>query len=132
MTAAGHVNGYWCRDCGGTTYVIHVHEGVTPMFLACRAQGGTAEGLMCGQMARSLMYPWEQPIGSDQQLPIPPAITNMVAWEWYIPDQPELVGLDGETRDHVERGGLLLRELTAAGRTVLAAVTRRTEGDRHA
>jgi hypothetical protein len=35
----GEINGWTCDQCGETTYVVHVADGVTPMFLACRAEG---------------------------------------------------------------------------------------------
>ncbi len=92
MAAAGRVNGYVCDSCGGKTVTIHRDEGVTPMFIGCRALPG------CQGRAVSLMYTsnpaWE--------LPEP-------KWEWYRPESTR--HLSAEVADHVRRGGLLLREV---------------------
>lgn len=110
----GEVNGYRCDRCGRHTYVVHVDGGVTPMFLACRADG---EPPACGT-GTSLMYP---------RPPIPAHIRAAVAFEWYSPGASELKRLrrrarqrgDDGTVEHVELGGLLLRPLTDAGRQAL-------------
>lgn len=90
----GRENAYRCRDCGGLTVTIDVDDGVTPMFLACRASGREGD---CPGTAGSMMYP---------QGPRPAHIPEP-AWEWFRPRTVQ--GLDAETRDHVQRGGLLLR-----------------------
>lgn len=110
MSERGEINGYRCDTCGEHTYIVHVDDGVTPMFLGCR-KSGSAEGGCQGQGV-SLMYP---------PPPIPPYVLASVEWEWYEPDLGELPRLDalsGEL-DHVQRGGLLLRRLTNEGRLLL-------------
>lgn len=90
------VNVYVCEKCGGKTTTVDVDHGVTPMFLACRASGDV-EG--CDGRAVSSMYRPEPPY--------PPP-----AWEWYRPSSK--AGLEPAARDHVERGGLLLRKIVTA------------------
>lgn len=109
MSRRGEVNGWTCDRCGETTYCVHVDDGVTPMFLACRAHG---EAGSCG-MGTSLMYPAP---------PVPDHVIAAVRWEWYSPDPKEKTTLyfeDPPVFDHVDKGGLLLRELTDAGRAEL-------------
>jgi hypothetical protein len=101
VSATGEVNGWACEDCGQTTYCIHVDDGVTPFYLGCRATEG------CEGMAKSMFYP---------SGPVPDYALDKLAFEWYMPDAEERAGLKPEVREHVEKGGLLLRELTDAGR----------------
>lgn len=104
MSKRGEVNGWVCQRCGQGTYAIHVDDGVTPMFLACRATDN------CGGRGTSLMYP-----------PDPPShVLQAVAWEWYMPDKAEQRAIvDPNLLEHISKGGLRFRELTEAGRTVL-------------
>ncbi len=87
------VNGYRCRDCGRVTWTLDVHEGVTPMFLGCRAFTG------CLGMAESMFY--RVPI--DHPDP---------GWEWYKPSKGaarrQEKRFPGSMR-HWEQGGLSLR-----------------------
>jgi hypothetical protein len=106
MSRASKINGWRCKRCGRHTYAVHVDDGVTPMFLACRAVG------VCKGTAVSLMYPAP---------PAPEQIVEEVAWEWYKPTPRATRRLDRETREYVEKGGLILRELTDAGREALKA-----------
>jgi hypothetical protein len=92
------VNGYYCDTCKGTLLVEHVDEGVTPMFLGCRATSG------CRGMSRSLGYP-PPPVPADLGEP---------THEWYRPLQDEFDGLAGAMRDHVLEGGLMLRPKRAS------------------
>ena len=108
----GRVNGYRCKDCGKHTFVVHVDNGVTPMFLACRAEGVEPADAECKGRGVSLMYP---------PPPTPPHIVEAVAWEWYKPTRRELREMDTAMLDHVKRGGLMLRPLTDAGRAALKA-----------
>jgi hypothetical protein len=103
----GDVNGYFCKECGEHTFVVHVDDGVTPMFLACRASGDVEA---CKGMGTSLMYP---------EPPIPDYVLDRVGWEWYRPDEAELRGMDEGMREHIERGGVALRPLTTAGTAAL-------------
>lgn len=131
----GEINGWVCEGtnvanvkrnrpgCGRITYVIHVDDGVTPFYLACRADGHEPDSpeSTCKGMGRSLMYPAP---------PVPAHIIEAVAWEWYMPVGGELRrlakkarqrgGQDAAVLEHIDNGGLLLRPLTDAGRAVLA------------
>lgn len=121
---AGEINGWVCNGlgnhegqypCEGITYAIHVDEGVTPMFLACRAEGKEPEDAQCTGTAVSIMYP---------PPPVPESVIEAVAWEWYMPDAEEKATLGEAMLDHVEKGGLMLRKLTDAGREALKSVRR--------
>ena len=104
----GEVNGWACDTCGESTYVVHVDDGTTPMFLGCRASAG-----VCPGRGVSMMYP---------RGPVPDHVRRAVAWEWYEPGDRERRRLrrrEPETYQHVEMGGLLLRPLTRAGRDAL-------------
>jgi hypothetical protein len=106
MSKRGEINGWRCELCERHTYCVHVDDGVTPMFLKCRA---TAECLGTGV---SLMYP---------KPPIPEHVREAVAWEWFKPSPVEMEALPGALRYHIVHGGLHLRPLTDAGRNALAA-----------
>lgn len=106
MSERGEVNGWRCDNCARTMYAIHVHDGVTPMFLGCR------QTVACHGMGVSLMYP---------PPPVPPPVLGEIKWEWYRPDDAERNRLDPQSSDHVEKGGLLLRDLTDEGRRLIEA-----------
>lgn len=98
--AAGRLNYYTCDVCHGHTVTIDVHEGTTPMFLACRAPGKKCLG-----RATSAMYPPQPwPVGAPRPKP---------AWDWYRPSGAEAEAMHAEVWDHVRRGGLLLRKRKA-------------------
>lgn len=96
---AGAVNAWKCDVCGGLTVARHADEGVTPMFLACRASGDV-EG--CGGTAVSSGYP---------SAPIPERIMERLEWEWYKPGVLERLAMSSEMQEHINRGGLALRRL---------------------
>lgn len=102
---SGHfgINGWTCEKCGETTYCVDIHEGVTPMMLACRAT--TA----CNGTARSLFYPRDPP----------EHVLAAVRWEWYRPSDKQARRMGARLAEHVERGGLVIRPLTALGRESL-------------
>ena len=106
--ATGRVNAYKCDSCGRYTVTIDRDEGVTPMFLACRADG--TEDFKCNGRAVSLGYPQ----GPTPDWAVP-------AWEWYKPSRIEMHGLSPEMRDHVQRGGLMLRKIVRAASQETAA-----------
>lgn len=110
MSAPGDINGWRCDACGEITYCVHVSEGVTPMFLACRAEGVDPSQAKCKGRGVSLMYP---------RRPAPPHVLQAVAWEWFRPTGKAYKKLDAGMREHVDMGGLDLRPLTAAGRNRL-------------
>jgi hypothetical protein len=91
----GRKNVYDCPTCRHFIVTVHRDHGVTPMFLRCRATPS------CGAMMVSRMYQ-----GVDEAMP--------AFWEWYRPSKRELRWLNGPTRDHVKRGGLLIRALEVA------------------
>lgn len=94
-------NGYQCKSCGKVTVTVDVHPGVTPAFLDCRRTAG------CSGMAVSSFYPSGP---RPANLPEP-------AWEWFRPSSPVLARQTAAAREHVRKGGLLLRERTEAPAT---------------
>ncbi|MDE2103414.1 MAG: hypothetical protein KGL39_39600 [Patescibacteria group bacterium] len=103
--APDRINVYVCPTCHGFTVTIDIHEGVTPFLLGCRATGQPGD---CRGMARSSFYPKERPV----HIPAP-------AWEWFMPTGREYHKLAQVMKDHVDKGGLVLRK-----RRQLAEVTR--------
>ena len=80
-------NIYTCKICGKYIVTIDMDEGVTPMFLNCRATRD------CHGTMVSHMYRVPQNIDPD--------------WEWHKPI--DLSGLSPDMREHVELGGLCIR-----------------------
>jgi len=115
VSLAGEINGWRCDRCGQHTYCIHVNDGVTPMFLACRASGRLGD---CDGTGASLMYPGGPP---------PAHVIEAVQFEWYEPTGFEYRRLEPSAREHVDKGGLLLRDLTDAGRRLLSLSSEGTE-----
>lgn len=82
------------------TVTVDVAAGVTPFYLGCKALG-------CQEMAQSSFYP-KQP--RPAHIPAP-------AWEWYKPTLKQAKRKESRypgTIQHVQSGGLLLRERTGA------------------
>jgi hypothetical protein len=92
----GRENAYLCSTCRGYTTTIDLDDGVTPMFVRCRAKAG------CNGRAASMMYPKG----------LRPDFIPAPAWEWYRPVEGTDPPLTRAERDHVEQGGLLLRART--------------------
>lgn len=88
--APNRLNQYTCEMCGGVITTIDRHEGVTPMFLNCRATAG------CSGRSYSSMYR------------VDPSATP--THEWYKPTG-KIRAID---RQHVEMGGLLIRRIEGA------------------
>lgn len=88
------LNVYVCPKKHLTT-TVDVDEGVTPFMLGCKMPG-------CNEMAQSSFYPKQRPIPMHIPMPL---------WEWYKPDINKVSSFE---RDHVEKGGLLLRRRTSA------------------
>lgn len=123
--AWGRKNLYVCDTCRGVIATEDVDEGVTPAFLACRADGTEDWDTpkKCKGTMQSQWYPPE-PWSSEVVVTLarvvgpggkvdhedfgitPPEVT----WEWYRPGAAKLRRADGAVRDHVERDGLLLRK----------------------
>ncbi len=99
MSSKGRENVYICPVCGGYTTTIDVDDGVTPMFLRCRATGKVGD---CPGMAVSEMYP-EGPRPAH----IPPP-----AFEWYRPSDDEAAKMEPAMQEHVRKGGLEIRPRT--------------------
>lgn len=93
----GQENVYTCTKCGGFTTTIDRDEGVTPFMIRCRAKDG------CDGWAQSSFYP-----KGPRPAHIPPP-----SIEWYRPSQEEIAGLDPAMREHVGKGGLLMRAITS-------------------
>lgn len=89
----GDRNVYVCRTCGKWLTTVHHDPGVTPAFLACRATPG------CEGRASSGWYR------------TPPGGFPEPTHEWYRPTKRKLRRMDAWTRDHVTRGGVLLRPI---------------------
>lgn len=88
----GRENVYVC-PAGHRTWTIHRDHGVTPFMMRCR------ENSECGEMAQSRCY--QEARGAHEPSP---------RFEWYKPGEKEMKKLDPATKDHVERGGLLIRQ----------------------
>lgn len=87
MALKGRINQYTCEVCGCSITTKDVDEGTTPMFLLCRVTKGCT-----GRMISS-MYRVDQ--------------TLTPTHEWY---KPRKMPRNLAMRDHVERGGLMLRD----------------------
>ncbi len=85
---AGLINAYLC-DKGHAMWTRNADSGTTPFMVRCPAPG-------CGSYGKSKFY-------RVQQEGVP------VSHEWYKP--ADLRGLTPGERDHVQRGGLLLRQI---------------------
>lgn len=93
----GAENAYRCARCQKWIFVVHVDKGVTPMFLNCRATDG------CGGRSASAGYP------GLRGNPMPESMREKIQWEWYRPELEEFNELEPEMKEHVQRGGLVLR-----------------------
>lgn len=91
-------NGYRCQSCGYLLVTINRAEGVTPFSMGCRNPSmiDGCPGPMCSTVYR-----------------LPPG-APAPTWEWYSPSKGQRKRLDDWSRDHVERGGLLLRRIENA------------------
>lgn len=88
-TNVGRTNVYICEKCRYAGVTIDRDPGVTPVIIGCLSRK------KCDGRAYSTMYR---------------APTNLepVA-EWYRPSDEEIAGKSQSVKDHVSRGGLLLR-----------------------
>lgn len=94
-------NAYVCAKCCKPTVTVDVDEGVTPMFIGCRATEG------CDGMAQSMMYPKHD---RPAHIPAP-------TFEWYKPTEAEAAEADKEypgSLEHWKQGGLFMRPRTDA------------------
>lgn len=97
------LNAYYCDTCRRYVVTVDRDEGATPMFLACRADGDpTDEGFTgCTGLSQSMGYP------ALNVWPIDPTPT----WEWYKPGAAEHVTFGESMREHLNAGGLALRQI---------------------
>lgn len=92
----GTTNTYTCDTCGGRVTTIHRDAGVTPAFMNCRAKKDCAGAMGSG---------FYRPVHGAP----PPT------FEWYRPSADELLTLTHIAREHIEKGGALLRPMISAG-----------------
>lgn len=93
MSYRGKINIYTC-PAGHTTVTIDIDEGVTPMMIRCtkKAEDGKHN---CTEFARSAWYHCNQALTPE--------------YVWYKP--AFLNGLNKDEKEHVTKGGLLLRKI---------------------
>ncbi|WP_414462937.1 hypothetical protein [Hyphomicrobium sp. DY-1] len=89
--AAPRLNLYQCKECLHIICTVDRDEGVTPFMLGCRAPS-PCRGWMESSFYR--VFPGLKP-----------------TWEWYRPTDEERASLKPGEREHVERGGLLIRPI---------------------
>ena len=89
VTGYTRKNLYHCVTCHGEVVTIDSDKGVTPFMISCRATPG-CKGFMNSSFYRC-----------DQNRP--------AQFEWYRPET--ISGLDSQTKEHVRKGGLLLRPM---------------------
>ena len=92
----GKKNIYVCQTCFGHIVTRDVCDGVTPFMLKCRATQDCN-----GSMESSFYRVFRQDIRAS--------------YEWYSPDLPERASLSHGVREHVAKGGLLLRAVPIEG-----------------
>jgi hypothetical protein len=96
-------NAYFCSHCRKVTITVDVDEGVTPAFIKCPH---------CNKsMAQSFMYqiPGCMYFGEfkDGKMTILPA-----DYEWYHPIGNNYLCLSKGEKEHVDKGGLIMRKRT--------------------
>ena len=84
----GSINTYKCLRCGNVIVTVDRVDGVTPMYTKCQVKG-------CGGHALSAFYDVDQ--------------TLQPGYEWYLPKK--LNGLSMATREHIGKGGLIMRAI---------------------
>lgn len=102
----GGLNIYTCEKCRGHIVTRDRDEGVTPMFVGCRATPG------CDGSMRSSMYRV-----FDQEM--------AEGFEWYKPSHAELAVASDHVQQHCSMGGLLIRKVSQPA--PLPVATGRTE-----
>ena len=117
MRTATKLNIYTCNTCGGRIVTVDLVEGTTPFMVGCRVTEHDAKlranedglaieelrGLWDTLKCKGDMYSSFYRVPPDAPEP---------TWEWYKPDAKEYAKLPLVTRrDHVDKGGLLLRRI---------------------
>jgi hypothetical protein len=90
-------NAYICQECYKVTLTVHVNDGVTPMFINCPS---------CKNICTSFGYRLPPPLMASFNGKLLPT------HEWYKPESMQ--GLTEGEKQHIEQGGVLLRERTKA------------------
>lgn len=89
METAGMKNRYVCQTCGEGVTTVNVDDGTTPFMILCKATKG------CKGFMHSSFY------DVPQELP--------AQFEWFKPES--LKGYSREMKEHIQKGGLDLREI---------------------
>jgi hypothetical protein len=89
VTGYNRKNLYTCDTCHGKVITIDTDKGVTPFMISCRAKPG------CKGSMRSSFYRCDP--------------SRVATFEFYRPETID--GLNPATKEHVMKGGLLLRPL---------------------
>lgn len=112
MEKSGEKNAYYCEVCRGYIVTVNLDDGVTPSGLACRVKGEPGvEGNDCDGRMTSLFYPeqpWPEKDGYNTPIPTEPT------HEWYKPGPDEYHKASAEMKQHVDKGGLQLRDIRVA------------------
>lgn len=95
-TLVGKKNIYFCSECGHGFVTVDRDNGVTPFMTTC-------DRAPCAAAAYSFFYRAPQEMLKN----IEPA------YEWYRPSEEDLAGKSDQVKDHVARGGLLMRRYRA-------------------
>lgn len=90
MEDANAINQYTCAACKGTITTVNRQAGVTPFNLLCRIPG-------CMGTMTSAQYRVDQAAKPDH--------------EWYRPNRVERRKMTKDLQEHVQLGGLILRQL---------------------
>jgi len=94
----GRRNIYTCEARFGHVVTVDLEDGVTPFMIECKAKDG-CKGMMQSSMYRVF----------DQRM--------RPNFEWYRPkNNEEMIRLSAWSRDHVAKGGLILRSCSAQGK----------------
>ena len=98
-------NAYFCKECRKVTITVDVDEGVTSAFIECPyCKKSYAQTFM--YQIPGCMYFGEFKDGRMTTLP--------ADFEWYKPTKDEILHLSKGEKEHVSKGGLLMRPRTIA------------------
>lgn len=107
---AGRRNIYTCQTCRRHIVTVDLIDGTSPFLLGCRATPGCT-----GKMQSSMYRVFDQEMRATH--------------EWYRPTGDELAALTGWSADHVQQGGLMLREVEGEPSTFWALELAARVGD---
>lgn len=96
MSFQGKKNIYLCSGCGRGVVTQDMDEGVTPFMIMC-------DRPECGKPMQSLCYKAPQRM----------LVHFPATFEWYVPSGEELDKLAPPIQEHVRKGGLIKRQVTA-------------------